>query len=288
MFFWWSPCPKKTSIDAPLRDAFRCSSVQDMMNYSNSSQGNWCPNETELRFLVEPQVSPYRGPLFFTRSLETVVGEYLVASGGFGLVDTGQRKLLITCHHVWEGFEEERRKNSNVRLCICLDGQPPVVFDQYQPVDQDRTLDIATFDITPVLEFCGGRRFYPLNRNPPPRVAKGDWVVVLGNQGLFRLANEEGLCFGVTTYALKVSDASRSQVVADLSNARMKYKSSPPLATNTNASPHGGISGSPCFLMRKNKQARLIGFATADWKNSIWFTHIRCLNADGTINRDVR
>jgi hypothetical protein len=215
------------------------------------------------------------------------MGDNLIASGGFGLVDTGCRKLLITCHHVWEGFQEERRKDSNVRLCVCLDRQPPVVFDQYEPLDQDRKLDIATFDITPVLSCCGGRKFYPLDRNPAPRVVKGDWLVVLGNQGIFRSGNEGGLCFGVTTYALKVSDVSGSLLVADLSDAKIKYELSPLGATNSGSIPHGGISGSPCFLVRRDKQAQLVAFVTADWSNSLWFTHVRCLNADGTINREA-
>jgi hypothetical protein len=58
----------------------------------------------ELTFLIEPQISPICGPLFFTRSLESAV-DNVTANGSFGLVDTGQKKLLVTCHHVLEEFE---------------------------------------------------------------------------------------------------------------------------------------------------------------------------------------
>jgi hypothetical protein len=31
-------------------------------------------------------------------------------NGSYGLVDTGSMKLLVTCRHVWEGFQSYRKK----------------------------------------------------------------------------------------------------------------------------------------------------------------------------------
>ena len=42
----------------------------------------------EIKFWIEPQINPYRGPLFITRSLESPVGDNIITNGGFGLVDT--------------------------------------------------------------------------------------------------------------------------------------------------------------------------------------------------------
>lgn len=170
-------------------------------------------------------------------------------------------------------------------MCVCLDRSKPVVFDEHEPIDRDESLDIATFDITPVLEACGGRKFYPLDRNPAPRVTKGNRLVLLGDQGIFRSATEQGLEFGATTYACEVSDVSGLRVVADLSKARSKYAAQPARIPEPQASPHGGISGSPCFLVRGDQSVRLIGFVTEGGLDSLWFTHARCLNKDGTINR---
>jgi len=44
----------------------------------------------EIKFWIEPQINPYRGPLFITRSLESPVGDNIISNGGFGLVDTGK------------------------------------------------------------------------------------------------------------------------------------------------------------------------------------------------------
>jgi hypothetical protein len=74
---------------------------------------------------LQHQVEPYSGPIFFTKSLKTPLGN-VTNNGSFGLVDTGKRKLLVTCHHVWQRFQEERGKEPELKMCICLD--TPVCF----------------------------------------------------------------------------------------------------------------------------------------------------------------
>ena len=235
--------------------------------------------------IVIAEINPFRGPLFFARSLKLAVGYNVITNGGFGLVDTGKKKLLVTCHHVWKGFQEERHKDSNVRMCVCLDRKTPVVFDEYEPIDQDANLDIATFDISPVLAACDGRMFYPLNRNPASRVVKGDKLVLLGDQGIFRSATDEGLEFGATTYAIEVSSVDGLRFHSNISKAETRHARSP--VGIPKSSPHGGISGSPCFLVRQDSPSKLVGFVTGHLMDYLCFTHASCLNSNGTINRTV-
>jgi hypothetical protein len=241
--------------------------------------------EEELKFVIEPQISPCCGPLILTRSLESAVGDNVIANGSFGLVDTGTKKLLVTCQHVWKKFQDEHDKDTNVRMCVWLDRKQFVVFDQQDPIDQDAGLDIATFDIAPVLAACGEREFYHLGRNPAPRVARGDRLVLKGYPGIARSATAEVVDFGTMIFACEVSDVSGLKVVADLSNATTNYYEPPARLPKPETSQHGGISGSPCFLVQGDRPVRLVGFVTADWQNSLWFTHARCLNSDGTFNR---
>ena len=105
-------------------------------------------------------------------------------------------------------------------MCVCLDEKSPVVFDQHNPIDHDEKLDIATFDITPVLPACGRRKFYALDRNPPPPVKIGSRLVLLGDQGKFRFASAQGLDFGVTTYAVEVSSVDGLRFHSDISKAK--------------------------------------------------------------------
>src|SRR5208283_1577369 len=98
----------------------------------------------DLKLVVEPEVRQFCGPLYFSRSLETASG--VINNGSFGLVDTGSKKMLVTCRHVWNEFRKARRENSEVKMCVCLDSGPFVVLDADEPLGEDEKLDIATFD----------------------------------------------------------------------------------------------------------------------------------------------
>ena len=127
-----------------------------------------------LEYVVEPEVRQFCGPLFFTRSLEIASG--VINNGSFALVDTGSKKLLVTCHHVWDEFQKARDKNPDLKMCVCFDWGPFVVLTIEKPIDEDEKLDIATFDMEPLLAAYGGRKFYPLNHKPPRKVEKGAMV----------------------------------------------------------------------------------------------------------------
>jgi hypothetical protein len=148
--------------------------------------------ELEVGFVIQPQIRPYCGPLFFARSLRFAAGN-ITANGSFGLVDTGKRKLIVTCHHVWEDFEIARRRDPETMICACLDKGPPVVLKPELLIDTDRDLDIATFDAESVVEACSGRKFYPINSKPKPLVRAGDRLAFIGLQ---RQAPDSGLVPG--------------------------------------------------------------------------------------------
>jgi len=76
---------------------------------------------TELINIVTPELAPYRGPILFDRGGTLLNDENIFANAGFSLVDTGKRKLLVTCAHVWSGLLEEREKDERVRMLLCLD-----------------------------------------------------------------------------------------------------------------------------------------------------------------------
>ena len=119
----------------------------------------------EWKFLMEPEIRPYCGPLMFITSLNSAVGT-IKANGSFGLVDTGKKQLLVTCYHVWDEFQKLREKNSDLRLAVCLyDVSNPVIFTPDGPIGEDQSLDIATFDMKPLLAACGRQKFYSLNQN---------------------------------------------------------------------------------------------------------------------------
>ncbi len=164
--------------------------------------------DEEIKFVIEPQISPFCGPLCFTRSLKSAVGN-VDTNGSFGLVDTGKKKLLATCYHVWDEFEKLHHQCPELKMCIFLDRNPSIgargIVLDFQSIDQDKHFDLVTFDIEPLLSECRNRKFYPLNQNPARRVEKGDQLVFLGYPGVLRSATVESVEFGSMVYAVEVS-----------------------------------------------------------------------------------
>jgi hypothetical protein len=63
----------------------------------------------QLYDFISPRIKPSCGALFFAQSLVKASGNIL-ASGTFGLVDTGDKKILVTCRHVLTDFLKEQKK----------------------------------------------------------------------------------------------------------------------------------------------------------------------------------
>jgi hypothetical protein len=228
--------------------------------------------ETELLFYIEPYVRQFCGPMFFTKSLETAKGN-IIANGSFGLVDTGERRLLVTCHHVWDEFQNARLKDENLKMCVCLDIRSPVLFDPIAPIDENRELDLATFDISDLEQACRGRKFYPLSLNPPRAIANDDRLFFIGFPGKGREVRESdgALGFVRAPFAVLVCGVSSTKFLADISDLALLPQE------------FGGVSGCPCFLVRVDRAPHLVGFATSVWSNCLSITHAKCLNRDGTL-----
>ena len=235
----------------------------------------------ELDYVVGPYVRQFCGPIFFTNSLQVPNAS---ANGSFGLVDTGRKKLLVTCHHAWEEFQVARHNQPNLQMCLCLDQGPPVVFAPSSPIAEDPRLDIATFDMKALLAACVGRKFYPLMQKRPRKVLAGDGLFFIGFPGRMRRIEHGAIVFGRAPFAVHLCSADSWHIQSDISKLAMTPDE------------FGGISGCPCFLLRPGKRTvmagageattvQLVGFATSVlFGRYLSFTHASCLNGDGTIN----
>jgi hypothetical protein len=228
--------------------------------------------------IFEPEVAPYCGPLYFGVSLESPLE--VTASGSFGLVDTGKRKLLITCRHVWDGLCTMREKAPALKMFVYLRTGPPVVFDP-APIDADKHLDLATFDLEPILSACAGNRFYRLDQDPAPNLTKKDRLYFLGYPGHLRRVSSRLIEFSRVPYAVAVRSVDGFRFHCDISKAVYEDQSDRPAVDR-----HHGISGSPCFLLRKpGSKLRLAGFAVSLTFGNLGFVSARCVRSDGTLSR---
>ena len=105
-------------------------------------------SKDDLIFVIEPQVRRFCGPLFFTASFDTPPGN-IPHNASFGLIDTGKKKLLVTCHHVWNDFKELRSENPKLMFGVCFDMPKPIVITDPDSlvVDEDKRCDLVTFDM---------------------------------------------------------------------------------------------------------------------------------------------
>ncbi len=105
------------------------------------------------------------------------------AHGSFGLVNTGERKLLITCHHVWEQYEAVCARQSGMKVQLALGPYEVVSVELPKPVDREERLDLVSFDMSRFLDRISPDRFFPLTCDHPPPVRQKDQIAFIGYSG---------------------------------------------------------------------------------------------------------
>jgi len=229
--------------------------------------------------IVEPQVKKFCGPLFFTSS-NTTPKDNIESSGSFGLVSIGEKKLLVTCWHVLEGFKEKHSKNSALRFGIGFGGKHPVSVSLddllKMKVDDERRCDLATFDVSDALDLVAASNleFFNLNVNCPPKVHVGDVLYLIGFPGKGRIENETSVGFPRQPIGVQASQIGEFTFISCVINLKL------------DETDYGGISGAPCFIVREGAPIRLVGFATgfaANQMNMLQFTYARYIGEDGII-----
>jgi hypothetical protein len=241
------------------------------------------PKVFDLVFLAEPQMRRCCGPIFFTRPAKEMTGENIIDNGSFGLVDTGEMKLLVTCQHVWDGFRKLHDAQPELEMAIVLGGEVRVL-GALQPVDADEHLDIATFDMAPFLkDLPQDCSFFQYDCKRPQLVKSGDALAFIGYPGRVRADTSLGVRFKRQANAVFAYDLNETTIVTDVSRLMPGLRDG--LGDQVPDMDFGGISGSPCFLVRPNATLRLVGFAKEGALKMLKLTRVSCLNADGTITR---
>jgi hypothetical protein len=230
---------------------------------------------------LKPKAVRYCGPLIFTKSLNDVCG--VDNNGSFSLIDTGVKKLLVTNHHVVEGFRNAKREHGNMWMCISIREPGFSVLDESWLIDSDGDTDLATFDITPLLNGEITKEFYSIPSASIASAEMGDRLLFLGFPGRSRRLSEGSVISGVEPCVIVANACSPKQIVSDISQLRY-------VDENGNLAPvpdaeHGGASGTPCFLILAGGQIQLAGFVKEGLSYLISIACASLIRADGTIDR---
>jgi hypothetical protein len=254
------------------------------------SNSEFIPKIKQIQSLVIPEIKQALGPLFFATSLTRKRGN-VIDNGSFAYVGTHQKNLLVTCYHVWNGFLEGRTKKPGLKLCGCFDDKTPTEFctlpdgTANKPIDQDKQMDIAVFDMKPFERYINHKNFFSPNRFPQSIANVNDLVAIIGCPGRQRIDLGHSVFWGRQPYIGIVSEIKDFKIKVDFTRM-MSLNRELTINPEDEKPATSGTSGCPCFVFRADYKPYLIGFVTEHhirFKNEVEITTAQCINEDGTL-----
>lgn len=247
---------------------------------------------------LSKEMLAFCGPIFITPGLRTYP-EQMIDNGTYSLIDTGERRLLVTCHHVWQAYLDYRKQIPEAALCINLgDGDASVAFisPDHQLVSANADLDLVVFAFEPSqirmneAPINVQKKWFVVRRWPILKACGGDRIVLMGFSGA-RVKKVGMHCtFRTQVLPLKISHAGDKVIYV--------FNDGPNVEVfNDIKGWLGGLSGSPAFTIGKDG-ASLVGFVRSGFKQteankclsedsifsgSLLLTHASFLQQDGTL-----
>ncbi|HVM51137.1 MAG TPA: hypothetical protein VMU04_24120 [Candidatus Acidoferrum sp.] len=249
---------------------------------------------------LSKEMLSFCGPIFIAPGLKTYPGQ-MVANGTYSLIDTGQRRILVTCQHVWQAYLDYRVGNPEAVLAVNLgEGNANIAFafPERHIIDVDPDLDLAVFDFEPGhlrvnrSVVVHQKDWFPIRHWPIPTMPDGEYVALMGFPGK-RIRKDGMLCtFSTQVLPLKASGVGERQIYIFNEGENVQV-------FRDIKSWLGGLSGSPAYTLSK-AGASLVGFVKSGFKQtnedtdtndrslfagSLSLTHARFLQRDGTLAR---
>lgn len=214
-------------------------------------------------------------------------------NGTCGFVDTGERRLLLTAHHVLNSFRLHRAQQRDAVLAINLGAGCTVALKDPESriIDEDADLDVAMLTFPEIDEWADQhhKQYFPIRTWPIPSAARGDLIALIGFPGARRVTTEHWGSFEPVGLGLPVTSVSdHSIVLADESGTFRTVNRDRSIGTAIRL---GGFSGSPAFLVHPTGPQILGVFRAGPNDHDgaahpiIFLSPTRYLRRDGTIDR---
>ena len=174
-------------------------------------------NQDEFeQFCEEAKMLSHCAPLFFLPD-ENSGPTGIHANGTATLLDTGKKKLLVTCAHVWTDFSEYRKnKGTGVALATIFRNGPgkAIVVNPESLIDCGSSLlDMAIFEAYPEKWDMGFKQFHRVYQWPIPKVKVGKPVSFVGFAGAHRTVFLDSCFFDYSMFGSTVTDVSNYQFI---------------------------------------------------------------------------
>ena len=136
---------------------------------------------------IASKLLPHVVPLFLLPSRKAKPSD-VICSGSGALVDTGTRKILITCEHVWATFIDHREKHPASVICMST-GQSIHEINDLPLLSINKEQDVAILDLADgqILK-NSTKEFCTTDSWPPPRPKVGEALVAIGFPRSFQTA----------------------------------------------------------------------------------------------------
>ena len=207
--------------------------------------------------------------------------------GCFSLINTGERDVFVTCHHVFEHFENLLSENENAEIVAYAQNAPVLIeLNGFTILDKNRApLDVAIFIGREASVSVPGSQFFELQR-PGPDVKKGDPIMVVGYPAANVSVSHTFADFGIMQFLVRASSISDHRIVLANEFGDRIYNDFCDPPRSREDVPLGALSGSPAFHIGDDGEYSLVGIVTDGEHESgtILISRIDCLLPDGTID----
>ena len=205
----------------------------------------------------------------------------ILHNGTICKVDTSDRIIGATADHVYAQYLKDRATGERF---VCQFGDITVVPEE-RLIDRDELLDLATFDLTDIIE---DRPRFVVNTWPPRRPEVSEPAIYGGFPGCSRRAHLEAATatFIFESVTGLIGDLSAQSIVMNVNFSKL-WDADMPEGTISSIQP-GGVSGGPiCRIHDGNTPFRieLVGFIYEqnDEYRCALARHADLIRADGTI-----
>jgi hypothetical protein len=207
-------------------------------------------------------------------------------NGTAALIDTGSRRILVTCEHVVSEFRKIRSKNREACLAVVFRNGPglPLWIEESTIIDSDEKLDLAVFEANFSEDALSFKSFYRIDRFPVADPKPRQPISFVGFPGEARRVSEMVGNFGYSSFGLTVTDVSDSLVLLANTDPRLLRDNDGNLVAPIDI---GGMSGAPAYTRTNSGGFMLAGFVRAgdNSNTAIRLSKASFLRQDGTLFR---
>jgi len=233
------------------RQCFRLNESKTFMNAQNDNPETRSQN---IKWLTD-ELLRYCGPIFVAPSLDSYPAD--MTAGTYALIDTGEKRLLITCCHVWDEYVRRHDEDKRTVLGVNLGDQDCIAFMNplAHQLAVDRDLDLVVLEFGPdSIAVPHNKSWFRISDWPIPRSEKGEHIVTLGFAKARRTTDGINVTFGCAALPFAITDTSDRSIVVfcDERNEQVLNDVKNCLA---------GISGSPAYRVTEMGELHLVGFA---------------------------